>query len=1300
MRRTKKGLAVMLAALLALSTQPAFALETSSSGKIDSKTEAASPSEAEREEDKDTSSVDTEKEEDLETGSQNGDGGNAQETGSETSGGENGQGTESQTTGGENTRKTETQSSGTKTASASETERTEARDEVRFNTGNYEFSVVSQEDFFDRDLGDDYFDDDGSYTINIPETNPFFPYEVQFTYKDKVTEEWFMTPDDSLEIGGHTFYVSAFFDDTAVTQMSLEVAGDTVVVYPEEKEFTNDSGGIMPASLLPLEEVRLTVDMTAYTPVELTQVAISSIFTGETELTADDKVMWTELYEDDYTISAPGDILDLSYNTDYGDCSWEMIVGDDAQLAEENIRYIVTLDVYETEQWLIPTVYKQDVDGNWSNVPVAEYRYDDYYDGDDSQRQLSIDAVSKDMEDAESVYLALQINPEIFAETRYDELRVYEGEFTSATEAEGAKEITELLLHSDMTQIEAGYQLNDDREQGITLVAYQDGQAVGCLPVLLHLYRMGNGISFSLYQVDEDGYRHYISYDSVSRTVDGVRERTMTLDYGYPANDVYHLVMWYNQAGTDAPDRVTAAYVGLYSSIEEAQAAGATDIKSYFLNEETGGGYAADYSQGIYFTIFVGQDDSEEQERYQYLIKTEEGELELSSSTWVTFDGLRDKDGNYVNCYVVDEEEDSYADYNFLTILVDGNADLTNLAPTFYLGNDNINLYAAGSSAPEVSGESLHDFSDGPVQYSASAEDKANAKNYWLQVIQAQEGEGKLYINSLADEEAETTWENGTAYSTREIFIDGLHDYVHDILLANVGTEELPALSVELISDVVELDGYWTLNGEYGMGGMTTVNRTTSYGELPNLAKIRLKAKAGAEGQDASGTLTIKSGETVLAVLTLTGTVGDPTIITKDIPQAVKYVPYGTMIQNSNKYSWNKVSYEIDGGALPQGMELKANGEIYGVPTETGEFTFTVLMESSRYELAESTRTFTLIVNENTDANVDAATDVGYAVIQRIPDIPLRSTTDHTFVSEGVYDEFVDIFLDGVKLTEGVDYSSESGSTRITIRSQTLKASNQTGTHTLGVEFRTKTDNTLKRAAQNYKVTANGSTSGSGGSSGSGDGGRNRVDLTTAQNTVITASAGTDSKKGVVNDTMGIITGNEAGYSRWQQDEIGWKLIYADGTNAAGYIFNQADGNAAEQVTWEKVNGSWYAFGANGYLKSGWIWDYQLNSWYNLTTESGMRSGWYTDAQDGCTYYLDPANGKMALGWKLIDGVWYYFNEVTSVQTWFYDGTTGTWRYNVLSRVKPFGSLYKGEQTPDHYYVGSDGAWDGKDKRD
>lgn len=47
-----------------------------------------------------------------------------------------------------------------------------------------------------------------------------------------------MTPDDSLEIDGHTFYVSAYFDETVITQMSLEVDGDIVAVYPEKKEFT------------------------------------------------------------------------------------------------------------------------------------------------------------------------------------------------------------------------------------------------------------------------------------------------------------------------------------------------------------------------------------------------------------------------------------------------------------------------------------------------------------------------------------------------------------------------------------------------------------------------------------------------------------------------------------------------------------------------------------------------------------------------------------------------------------------------------------------------------------------------------------------------------------------------------------------------------------------------------------------------------------------------------------------------------------------------------------------------------
>ena len=48
--------------------------------------------------------------------------------------------------------------------------------------------------------------------------------------------------EDSIEIDGHTFYVSASFDGTAVTQLTMEVAGQEVVVYPKEKEFTDGDG--------------------------------------------------------------------------------------------------------------------------------------------------------------------------------------------------------------------------------------------------------------------------------------------------------------------------------------------------------------------------------------------------------------------------------------------------------------------------------------------------------------------------------------------------------------------------------------------------------------------------------------------------------------------------------------------------------------------------------------------------------------------------------------------------------------------------------------------------------------------------------------------------------------------------------------------------------------------------------------------------------------------------------------------------------------------------------------------------
>lgn len=1209
------------------------------------------------------------------------------------------------------------------TGTASNSEKS-SKDEVKFNTGNFQVTVVDQE-AFDQGEGDAFFEEDGSYTINIPESNPYFPYEVQFTGSEGTASKWFETPDDSVEIDGHRFYVSACFDGQAVTGMSLDIAGKTVVVYPEKKEFT-DGDGIQEASLLPLTERRLTMDLTGLTPVELTMVKIRSIFTGEDQLKDTDKVIWTYNNGDDkYTVSAQEETIDMSYR--YG--SWQMIVGDDDQLAAENIRYIISTTTTDAEEWLVPTVYKQDSEGNRTKVNTVAADYDSYSNGN----RLFIRATSKEIsrEELETAYVGLEMNTAVFETPGFDHFKVYEGQFSDPAKAQTeGTDITDQLFAPDMTVAEAG--IRYPKDLWVTMISYdQAGNVTGCLPFELSLYRYADNVScYSLYAKDDKGNTVYVTKSSSTKTENDCRVITIKLRYGYPADGKYFPDFEYTRLAEDCSELVTAAYVGTFSTIKEAAEAGAEDKKgvlfldSAYSAEEF---YEADFSQGVYFTFFVGEDGSENQEVYHCCIKTEEGDPEefvLSDSTNVSFYGLYDGNGRYVRCLAVDRDEDSYGDYSYRTILVDSDVDLTCLAPTFSVSDDGINLYASegnSESVLQVSGKSVHDFSKGPVHYTASSENKEVQRNYWLQVVKKTEGAGQLYINSLADPDAETeTDSNGVVTSTREMILDGRYDYYHDILLINQNTGELANLKAEIDSAEVELDPYWTLNGQYPLSGFDTLNRQdingdyVSYGELANMAKLRVVPKENiADGREISGTLTIKSGEKTLMVLTLTGTVGDPSITTTEVPEAVKYVPYGTMIQNSNKYDWNEVSYELMDGTLPAGMVIKPNGELYGVPTETGEFSFTVFMDNSFEKFADSEKTLTLTVIDNTNENVDAATDQGYELTSRVMDVALTSDKDQVMVSAGEFGQFVDLYLDGVKLKKDEDYTAESGSTRITVKNQTLKGSKSTGTHTLGAEFRDEDDN-LKRAAQNYEVTEKetnpggnnpggdnpggsnpgGSIGGGNGSSGGGNSGNSGSGGSGSSSAAPAVNEA--ARKGQVDPERGIITGEEAGYCRWQQNDSRWQLIYTDGTAAKGTMVQRENGETVEQVLWEMVNGSWYAFGADGYVKSGWVYDYQLDSWYLTSADTGMMSGWYKDPQDQKTYYMDPSTGKLAIGWNEIDGKWYYFQAVSTAPTWELNKETGNWSYNANSEAKPFGSMYFNEKTPDGYFVNIQGIWDGR----
>ena len=190
----------------------------------------------------------------------------------------------------------------------------------------------------------------------------------------------------------------------------------------------------------------------------------------------------------------------------------------------------------------------------------------------------------------------------------------------------------------------------------------------------------------------------------------------------------------------------------------------------------------------------------------------------------------------------------------------------------------------------------------------------------------------------------------------------------------------------------------------------------------------------------------------------------------------------------------------------------------------------------------------------------------------------------------------------------------------------------------------------MERKEQTYYPGGSGdSDSGSGGSSST------------------TGTVTTDSKKGQVNSITGIITGSGDGYSKWIAEapqaggaDTRWKLQYADGTFAAGFyvtdeqgnLVKDQAGNPVEQPLWEMVIGAWYAFGADGYFRSGLVFDPALNGWFYQDVNTGMKTGW-----------------------QQIGEKWYYFNPVS-------DGAKGI--------------MYVSRKTPDGYQVLEDGSWDGQ----
>ena len=125
----------------------------------------------------------------------------------------------------------------------------------------------------------------------------------------------------------------------------------------------------------------------------------------------------------------------------------------------------------------------------------------------------------------------------------------------------------------------------------------------------------------------------------------------------------------------------------------------------------------------------------------------------------------------------------------------------------------------------------------------------------------------------------------------------------------------------------------------------------------------------------------------------------------------------------------------------------------------------------------------------------------------------------------------------------------------------------------------------------------------------------------------------------------------------WVKDSIGWWYSYATG----GYPANR----------WEYIGNAWYHFDSSGYMQTGW--QYIGSYCYYLQPNGAMASDtwigeYYVDSsgawvpgkyrerwvQSGDRWWYQYSDGSYAIGWKSINGIWYYFDSHGWMQTGVY----------------------------------------------
>lgn len=893
------------------------------------------------------------------------------------------------------------------------------------------------------------------------------------------------------------------------------------------------TGVVAHASMLPLEEVKAYLVLSGYSKEDLSAMSVDKMIDmledsdgNKIEIADDATTVWKYIKDKDdgievyeaHTIGMDSEDnkINLYPGDDVDTFQFEIIIGKDGQLNNANRRYIVTAYISdEFKETLDIELYDRSNGNNSKIEPIQSDLSTSTYsvtamDGSTISAELFMYGKTfKEGFSANNTYInitsEMSKNPNVKAEIY--EWNQYKENLKCGKNVYSP--ITSKVLNQDMSSTANGLLISDlnlsDYNTLIFVVFYYSGDKLIDAKVIGTLFAAGYiAPTGEMYSKDDNGkvinVTNSVSHYDYSNT--GAYGIQCELSNGYAVDGKYNFklnIQGTGQINQNFNEIAEKAVVGHYNSLNEA--IDQKDIKSELLTES---GYTANYSgDGVDFTVFFPSgtfSDGNVKKFTVNVIEYQNSWIEYTDKPiigqkdpWFNVTGAIDGNGKEYsvdkgNAYVVENGKninmDTYYGYGYQTVFIkdDSNSDvdLSNMKPIFNYTDEN-RLYAVSEDTGDKVDEThTRDFAEANQQYTLVFDDNENQKrNYWITYKKLNNNGPELYV--LGPQE-------------REVIFDDYFGDKHDILIANVGNAPLTNLSVELRNaENVKLDGYWTVGGKNNdtLAAFSTTSKTTQYGELPNMGKIRLVPDGNGE---VKGTVVIKAGEVGKeqeVVISLNGTVKTPEIITDNLSDAVKYVPYQYIIATDNIHDNIREEFEIVEGeqALPKGLVFnKKTGEISGVPqvpdnnAEYEDYEFTIKVNYFNEGETESfdsvSKKFKLRVNSNTNDNVYNASDEGYTIKEHIGaktgnshEFVLENIEeDQLFVSNGSYGEFVDLWLNGEKLEEGIDYDSESGSTKITIKSQTFEnKADKDGTNTIAMEFRND-DNEVNRTAQNFNI--------------------------------------------------------------------------------------------------------------------------------------------------------------------------------------------------------------------------------------